>query len=290
MKNSLLYFTLIMIIVFSTNISSQEINPLNFFPHHVGDLWQYMTYTQVSSEFWEKKITNIDTSWVDSSKIITMNYRNSLDITYKIYFNDSLKVFWKTFGDWGICYRFDVPTNTWWLSDPYFPYYTKYVNENEDLVFEDTLLYREFWTAPDTLFILSLWNERLALGIGYYYGEFEVGITVLNGCIINGVQYGIIINVEDENNINLPEEFLLNNYPNPFNPQTKIKFYLPERTFVKVKVFVLLGNEIDNLINEEKDSGYHEIEFDGSGLPSGIYFYTLQTPNFIQTKKMVLLK
>ena len=290
MKNSLLYFTLIMIIVFSTNISSQEINPLNFFPHHVGDLWQYMTYTQVSSEFWEKKITNIDTSWVDSSKIITMNYRNSLDITYKIYFNDSLKVFWKTFGDWGICYRFDVPTNTWWLSDPYFPYYTKYVNENEDLVFEDTLLYREFWTAPDTLFILSLWNERLALGIGYYYGEFEVGITVLNGCIINGVQYGIIINVEDENNINLPEEFLLNNYPNPFNPQTKIKFYLPERTFVKVKVFDLLGNEIDNLINEEKDSGYHEIEFDGSGLPSGIYFYTLQTPNFIQTKKMVLLK
>jgi len=112
----------------------------------------------------------------------------------------------------------------------------------------------------------------------------------LNGCIINGVQYGIIINVEDENNINPPEEFLLNNYPNPFNPQTTIRFYIPERSFIKLRVFNMLGNEVRMLLNEEKDIGYHEINFDGSGLPSGVYFYTLQTPKFIQTKKMVLLR
>ncbi|MDH3269383.1 MAG: T9SS type A sorting domain-containing protein, partial [Ignavibacteria bacterium] len=129
-----------------------------------------------------------------------------------------------------------------------------------------------------------------ALGIGYFYGEFEVGITVLNGCIINGIQYGIIINVEDENTINPPVDFLLNNYPNPFNPQTKIKFYIAERTFVKLKIFDLLGDEVKILVSEEKASGYHEIIFDGSNLPSGVYFYTLQTPKFFQTKKMVLLR
>jgi hypothetical protein len=290
MKNSLLYLTLIMIIVFPRYLTSQEINPLDFFPHHVGDLWQYMTYSQISSEFWEKKITAIDTSWVDSSKIITMNYRNSVDITYKIYFKDSLTVYWKTFGDWGICYRFDVPTNTWWLSDPYFLYYTLYFQEYEAFVFDDSLQAREYWTEGDTIFNLSLWTEHLALGIGYFYGEFEVGITVLNGCIVNGIQYGTIISVEKQNDVNPPKEFLLNNYPNPFNPQTKIKFYMPERSFVKLKVYDILGNKIKILVDEELDIGYHEITFDGSGLPSGVYFYTLQTPKFAQTKKMVLLR
>lgn len=80
------------------------------------------------------------------------------------------------------------------------------------------------------------------------------------------------------------------NFPNPFNPQTKIKFYLPERLFVKLKVFDMLGNEVMLLLSEEKDIGYHEITFDGSGLPSGVYFYSLQTQKFTQTKKMVLLK
>ena len=290
MKKIFFNIIIFLAIISSKIANSQEINSLDFFPHHVGDLWQYSTYTQVSSEFWEKKITSIDTSWVDSSKIITMNYRNSVDITYKIYFKDSLKVYWKTFGDWGICYRFDLPTNTWWLSDPYFPYYTLYFQEYEALVFDDSLLTREYWTEGDTIFNLSLWTEHLAVGIGFFYGEFEVGITVLNGCIINGIQYGTIISVEKENNINPPKEFLLNNYPNPFNPQTKIRFYVPERSFVKLEVFDLLGNQIESLVNEERDIGDYEIIFDGSGLPSGIYFYTLQTPNFIKTKKMVLLR
>lgn len=113
---------------------------------------------------------------------------------------------------------------------------------------------------------------------------------LLTGMIINGIKYGTIISVEDENDIKPPKEFLLNNYPNPFNPQTIIKYYLPERLFVKLKVIDLLGKEIKILVDEELDIGYHEITFNSSGLPSGVYFYTLQTPKFAQTKKMILLK
>ena len=83
---------------------------------------------------------------------------------------------------------------------------------------------------------------------------------------------------------------LLQNYPNPFNPSTIIKYQIPELSFVTLKIYDVLGNEITNLVNEEEPIGSYEIEFDATTLPSGIYFYKLQAGNFVETKKMVLLK
>jgi hypothetical protein len=80
------------------------------------------------------------------------------------------------------------------------------------------------------------------------------------------------------------------NFPNPFNPITKIKYSISQLSTVVIKVFDILGNEIESLVNEEKQTGTYEIEFDGSGLTSGIYFYRLQTDSFIETKKMILLR
>jgi len=80
------------------------------------------------------------------------------------------------------------------------------------------------------------------------------------------------------------------NYPNPFNPTTKIKYELPSDSFVTIKVFDVLGHEIKTLINSQQVLGYYEINFDGSSLPSGIYFYRIQAGNFVQTKKMILMK
>ncbi len=89
----------------------------------------------------------------------------------------------------------------------------------------------------------------------------------------------------------LPITFLLNqNYPNPFNPNTKIKFSIPQQTFVTLKVYDLLGREVTTLVNEEKQTGNYQIEFDGSALPSGVYFYQLKANEFVETKKMILLR
>ena len=89
----------------------------------------------------------------------------------------------------------------------------------------------------------------------------------------------------------LPETFWLNqNYPNPFNPSTKIKFVIPQSSFVNLKVYNVLGNEVATLINEEKLPGEYEVEFNASDLASGIYFYTIRAGNFSQTKKLILLK
>ena len=88
-----------------------------------------------------------------------------------------------------------------------------------------------------------------------------------------------------------PTEYILyQNFPNPFNPTTTIKYQIPEMSFVSLKVYDVLGNEIVTLINEEKPIGSYEVEFDGRGLSSGIYFYKLQAGSFVETKKMILLK
>lgn len=94
-----------------------------------------------------------------------------------------------------------------------------------------------------------------------------------------------------ENNNQVPNSFkLYQNYPNPFNPSTKIKYSLPQKGFVTIKVFDMLGREVRTLINSEQNAGQHEINFNAGELPSGIYFYRIDTGNSSMIKKMVLLK
>lgn len=81
-----------------------------------------------------------------------------------------------------------------------------------------------------------------------------------------------------------------NNYPNPFNPSTKIKYKIPALSFVTIKVFDPLGKEVATLVNEEKPMGNYEITWNAENLPSGVYFYQMKAGNFIQTRKMLLLK
>ena len=89
----------------------------------------------------------------------------------------------------------------------------------------------------------------------------------------------------------LPTEFLLSqNYPNPFNPSTKLSYSITQSGLVTIKVFDLLGIEIETLVNEEKPVGTYELNWNAANLPSGVYFYRLQAGDFIQTRKMILLK
>jgi hypothetical protein len=103
---------------------------------------------------------------------------------------------------------------------------------------------------------------------------------------------------EDDTKV-IPEGFTLQqNYPNPFNPSTRIRYSIPnviasetkQSQFVSLKVYDVLGNEVATLVNEEKPAGSYEVNFNASQLSSGIYFYKLQTGNFAETKKMLLLK
>ncbi len=83
---------------------------------------------------------------------------------------------------------------------------------------------------------------------------------------------------------------LYQNYPNPFNPATTIEFDLPERSYVRLVVYDVLGREIERLVNEELDAGKYEVNFDASNLSSGVYFYVLDAGKFRDVKKMILVK
>lgn len=91
--------------------------------------------------------------------------------------------------------------------------------------------------------------------------------------------------------INVPDKFNLSqNYPNPFNPSTKIKFEIPKKIFVGLTIFDAIGREIKKLVNEELPEGSYEVNWDASFLPSGIYFYKIETSDYTQTKQMILIK
>ena len=83
---------------------------------------------------------------------------------------------------------------------------------------------------------------------------------------------------------------LYQNYPNPFNPYTMIIYSLPEESFITIKIYNALGQEVAELVNETKPAGNYKVEFNASRLPSGIYYYMLQVGEFVETKKMVLMK
>ena len=83
---------------------------------------------------------------------------------------------------------------------------------------------------------------------------------------------------------------LSQNYPNPFNPVTKIEYQVPSFSHVTLKLYDILGNEIATLVDEEKSFGVYKITFIAGNLPSGVYFYQLKTENFVETKKMILIK
>lgn len=176
-------------------------------------------------------------------------------------------------------------------------------------------------SANNALYVLSIanypvdslhFNQNEGSGawkkIGRYYLPANIPITMkikdsgesTEGPVIHAdaIKFAIVeelTEINESENLAIPNVFELEqNYPNPFNPGTKIRYSLKERQFVTLKVYDVLGNEITTLVNEEKPSGVYETEFNSFTssikLASGIYFYKLQTGNFVKTKKMILLK
>lgn len=137
------------------------------------------------------------------------------------------------------------------------------------------------------------WPYRFSkkLGVIEYFKGGIIEITYeLRGCKISGEIFGNLL-VSVDNGNNLINQFNLNqNYPNPVNPTTKIKYSIPKTSKVKLTVFDVLGVGIETLVNEEEPVGIYEVSWNANGLPSGIYFYQLRAGEFVDTKKMMLLR
>jgi len=123
-------------------------------------------------------------------------------------------------------------------------------------------------------------NVEYKCGESFYYRLKQVDLD-------GSVQYSDIIEVE----FNVPKDFVLHqNYPNPFNPSTTIKYAVPRTSLVNIKVYDMTGQEVASLVNEMKETGTYEVNFDAHNLASGVYIYRMIADNFTSVRKLNLLK
>ncbi len=133
----------------------------------------------------------------------------------------------------------------------------------------------------DHISLISNSSQLNAFWMADYTGIYQVWSVVID---MN------VLDVENQNN-DKPNSFILSqNFPNPFNPSTSIQYAISSTQFVSMIVYDVLGKEVATLVNEEKSAGKYEVEFNASSLVSGIYFYQLKAGDFVDTRKMILLK
>lgn len=183
--------------------------------------------------------------------------------------------------------------------------YSKDANYNNKLIVNDFIVYLQgtSMSAPHFTGVIALLleqNPELSYQEAYELLKNTSVVDEITGTVPNN-EYGwgridayaalkqLITSVEGEENI--PTEFRLSqNYPNPFNPTTSIEYSVPSSEYVSLKVYDILGNEIAELVNEQKSAGTYRVNFDASSMSSGVYFYRIKTGSFNQVRKMMLLK
>lgn len=183
-------------------------------------------------------------------------------------------------------------------------YYHSSENDLNTIVAVDLTNGNTLWnTDPKFQFAWPLvWGSPLIDDNKLYVAKDHEGVFCFNAGAVNGEwtmlggnrhatnSYSkVFVSVNDE--IILPIHYNLHqNYPNPFNPSTTIKYDLTREEFVKIKIFDLLGREIMTAVSELKSAGSHNFKFDAFNLSTGVYLYSIEAGNYIQTKKMILLK
>jgi hypothetical protein len=131
-------------------------------------------------------------------------------------------------------------------------------------------------------------EQTTSIFVDSFLNVYVTGMSALDYATVKYIQSSTAV---DDNLFHSPDRYILSqNFPNPFNPTTKIRYSIAESNFASIKVYDMLGNEVARLINEEQLAGNYEVDFNASELSSGIYFYQLQAGSFIETKKMILLK
>jgi hypothetical protein len=156
--------------------------------------------------------------------------------------------------------------------------------ENNQLYVDGALVGTDEGLNGEQLIFNLVFNEKAS-------GNHDISIA--NSRARNSGNVALKTNYDGQNGTTnmLPTRFdLAQNYPNPFNPVTSIKYQLPKDVKVMIKVYDVLGRELQSLVNEVQKAGYYEVKFDGSSVASGIYFYKIVAGDYSSVKKMMLVK
>jgi len=284
----------------------------DYFPMHVGDYWEYLTLgdSPENSELSYQKVvgdsvmTNGQSYRVFVGGVIYPPWITDKDTEY-YRIDDSLRV-WRYRGIWAECqdnaeivwYDFKAADSSLWAVCYLKPYIGLTRTDIQSYDALNLILPTKVFEFVDTVGNDTIWGPvdwgvvNLAKGIGCVRVVGGWSVSNIQGAIINGIKYGELSSAESKSALNtLPKKFcVLQNYPNPFNPSTTIEYDLARRTFVRLSIYDILGRSVATIVNEVQEPGRHRQKFDGSNVPSGIYFYRLTAGEFVRTRMMVLMK
>ena len=280
-------------ILFAGSLYAQEGSSADYFPMHVGDTWYY-DWPPPQSNPWAMRTirdslsiggrTYYRRTYGDGVDGIDTLRRDSVGNIRK--FSGSKEYILYDFqADSGTTYRYELDTVSGRSGVSY--YYVlvdKYITARIPAgTFEHCVnLWFKMPRTADNDYLYTF-----APNVGLIIKEGGYGITErLTSAFVNGVH---VVSVDERTSP--PTEYTLHqNYPNPFNPSTTITYELPNSSEVRLSVFDMLGREVSVLVNERNEAGVHDVKFDGSNVASGVYVYRLTVGDFVQSKKLVLLK
>ena len=226
---------------------------------------QGFTYTVLGSNYVQYPYYQDSTQVVKHQAIVKNTSSSTLNFRFARIVNN-LPSSWETQMCYDLCYAGFIDT----ISLPFDPPYSIAPNH------QDTMFYIDFTCIGQGLgtSVVRMYNtDNPSL---YVQDTFKVQIGSVGITNISSV-------IEDYK--------LSQNYPNPFNPTTNINFSIPNSENVSLKVYDILGNEVANLLNNERlAAGKYKVDFNGANLSSGIYYYAIRSNNFSDTKKMMLIK
>lgn len=320
-KNKIIVLILLLLTLKVNSIAQIDTTLKDYFPMQVGNLWEYYQDDGIRYYFYQVKVIGDtvmpnglqykvfwdSTQFLGSGEPRLHFYR--IDSSMNVWEYVSENAYMSCNGEYQI-FKLNLPDRTIW-KDCRHPF--AWINSGTNfpcLARTEIIGYWLLGVIKTTkvfcgAIIDTVNNDTSFCGSFYYVTNWlakDIGRTWmagggaslrLKGAIINGYQYGSITNITDQHQI-IPDYMLYQNFPNPFNSVTRIKYILKFPSNVTLKIFNLLAQEISTIVDEYQNPGSYEVVFDTKNikdkLPSGIYYYTIYAGSFIQTKKMILLK
>ena len=290
--------SLVIMLSGSRVIEAQTPDPLSFFPHHKGDIWEYYYPNPWVPPKYEQNIITLDSLGPDGRFYIKTTLLNNfiLDTT-------SLWVY-RTFSEFDTValerrYKLDADSGDYWIVSDFdtlgresakvIDVYWTYLF-GDDLVLMKEIDYYGF--GPPWLDSLLDYTDYLASGFGIVGQDFDTfPVRRIRGTLINGALNGTVTSVGHNRQHNVPTRTELHqNFPNPFNSATLISYDIGTEGLIELTVFDLLGKEVRVLVRERQEAGHYIVKFDATGMASGVYLYTLKTAIGFKTNKMVLIR
>jgi hypothetical protein len=311
MKKIGLVFSLVLFFFLYSNNSAQ-IDTSDYFPIKTGNYWEYWGLENWTTEWIMMTIESIGDTLMSNSMLYQIFeetiYTDTVNpwIIYS-YLRSEGKIIY-CYSNYDSCssheyifYDFDkVDSTIWPICYEYSSNYrgientSYYFSPTLNIQYEGKIFNWVEITANDTSWapMGSPYVDRIGKGIGiidrfmWDFSDFYI-----YGAKINNQIYGTLTSIEYNQNI-VSRYYLSQNYPNPFNPSTKISWQAPVSGWQTLKVYDILGNEVATLVNEYRNAGSYNEQFtiNNVQLSSGVYFYQLRVGDYLETKKMILLK